>query len=93
MRNAEDLVLDGNAAAGVRSQIFVPDMTMARFTCARCGAEHPLGAARYYESAGGVLRCADCAGGLIRVISAPGRIFIELTGIRRLEIEMPTEVS
>jgi hypothetical protein len=93
MRDAEDLVLDGNAAAGVLSQIFVPDMTTARFTCAVCGAEHPLGAARYYESAGGVLRCTDCAAVLVRVISAPARVFIELTGIRRLEIEMPTDVS
>lgn len=93
MRNVEELVLDGNAAAGVLSQIFVPEMTTARFTCAGCGAIHPLGAARFYEAAGVVLRCTDCAGVLLRVVSAPGRSFIELTGIRRLEIALPADVS
>ena len=93
MREAEDLVLDGNAAAGSLSQIFVPEMTSARFTCAGCGAIRPLGAARMFDSAGAVLRCTDCAGVLLRIVSAPGRTFIELTGIRRLEIDMPSPIS
>lgn len=86
MRDAEELVLDGNAAGGVLAQIFLPDMTNVVSTCAGCGAEHPLGAARLYEGAGLVLRCADCAGVLLRVVVAPGRSFIELTGIRRLAV-------
>jgi Family of unknown function (DUF6510) len=89
MRDSEELVLDGNAAAGLLSRIFVPDMTTARFTCATCGAIHPLGAARFYESAGSVLRCTDCAAALARIVDAPGRMFMDLTGIRRLEIDMP----
>jgi hypothetical protein len=93
MRHVEDLVLDGNAAAGLLSQIFVPEMTTAQSTCAGCGAVRPLGAARLYEAAGMVLRCTDCSGVLLRVVSAPGRTFIELTGIRRLEIAMPTGAS
>jgi Family of unknown function (DUF6510) len=89
MKHAEELVLDGNAAAGLLSQIFVAEMTTARFTCAWCGASRPLGAARFYESAGAVLRCTDCSGVLLRVVMAPERAFIELTGIRRLEMGMP----
>jgi hypothetical protein len=89
MRSVEDLVLDGNAAAGLLSQIFVPEMTTAQFTCAGCGAVHPLGAARLFEAAGLVLRCTDCSGVLLRVVSAPGRAFIDLSGMRRLEITLP----
>jgi Family of unknown function (DUF6510) len=86
MRDLEELILDGNAAAGLLAQIFVPEMTSAVFTCAGCGAIHPLGAARLYHGAGNVLRCTDCSGVLLRVVSAGERAFIELTGIRRLEL-------
>jgi len=40
--------LDGNAAAGVLSEIFVPDLTAARATCAYCGAIRALGTLLVY---------------------------------------------
>ena len=86
MSTVEELVLDGNAAAGVLGQIFATEMTVARATCAGCGVEGALGAARLYRGAGGVLRCAGCGAVLLRVVSARGRTFVELTGIRCLEL-------
>ena len=36
-RAGEALRLDGNAAAGILSEVFVPDLTTAHATCAGCG--------------------------------------------------------
>ena len=93
MRDVEERVLDGNAAAGLLAQIFVPEMTTAVLTCIHCGGERPLGAARLYEAAGFVLRCSACSGVLMRVIDGEGRMFMELTGLRRLEFRMPPSSS
>ncbi len=82
MRTDAELVLDGNALAGALSQIFVPDTTGARLTCAACGRVRPLAEGRLDESAGKVLRCADCSAVLLRLVVAPGRVYLELTGIR-----------
>ena len=41
---ADALRLDGNAAAGILSELFIPDLTSARATCAGCGAVRPVGA-------------------------------------------------
>ena len=86
MRSVDELVLDGNAAAGVMAAIFAVDVTVAVSTCADCGSTRPLGAARLYAGAGYVLRCTDCGGALLRLVTAPGRSFLTMTGIRVLEI-------
>jgi Family of unknown function (DUF6510) len=86
MRSSDEMVLDGNAAAGLLSQIFVPDVTAAMARCAHCGANAPVGAVALHQGAGAVLRCRSCGGVLLRIVSAPGRWYIELTGIRCLEL-------
>jgi hypothetical protein len=86
MRSADEMMLDGNAAAGLLAQVFAADLTRAESTCAGCGSTHPLGAARLFNGAGYVLRCADCGCVLMRVVTAPGRAFVEMTGVRLLEI-------
>lgn len=88
MRAMEELILDGNAAAGLLAQIFVPDMTSALARCAHCQASAALGAVALYQGAGTVLRCRTCEGVLLRVVSAPDRTYIELTGIRCLELPL-----
>ena len=45
---ADALRLDGNAAAGILSELFVPDLTAARATCAGCGATRAVGALLVY---------------------------------------------
>jgi hypothetical protein len=86
MRSTDEMMLDGNAAAGELARIFSADMTRAESTCAGCGSTHALGAAHLFASAGYVLRCKDCGSVLMRLVKAPGRLFIELTGIRLLEV-------
>jgi uncharacterized protein DUF6510 len=36
-RASEPARLDGNVAAGILTEVFVPDLTTARATCANCG--------------------------------------------------------
>jgi hypothetical protein len=81
------MMLDGNAAGGELAQVFSAEMTRAESTCAGCGSTRALGAAHLFNSAGYVLRCADCGSVLLRLVRAPGRLFIEVTGIRLLEIQ------
>jgi hypothetical protein len=86
MRSVDEMVLDGNAAAGVLALIFAVDVTASISTCAGCGSTRALGAARLYSGPGYVLRCTDCGGALLRVVTAQGRTFVTMTGIRVLEI-------
>lgn len=90
MRPAEELVLDGNAVAGPLAEVFVADVTMARATCAGCGAIRPLATARCYRGAGEVLRCPACDAVLLRFVLAPGRLYLELTGMSCLELARPS---
>jgi len=86
MRPAEERVLDGNAVAGVLAQIFVPDSTRTRVTCSACTSVRDLAAARLYQGAGQVLRCPTCEAVLMRIVVAPGRTYLEVTGVRCLEL-------
>ncbi|HCU13020.1 MAG TPA: hypothetical protein DGB72_12925 [Gemmatimonadetes bacterium] len=40
--------VDGNAAAGILSEVFVPDLTAARAKCARCGVTRTIGTLMVY---------------------------------------------
>lgn len=80
------LRLDGNAAAGVLAEIFAVDMTSAVGTCDGCGAEDALGAVHVYRGAGLVLRCPHCDTALIRIVESESRAWIDLRGVRSLEV-------
>jgi hypothetical protein len=82
-----ELRLDGNAAAGILQEIFVHEMTMARTTCGGCGAiEHMGGLAVYMGGPGTVIRCPACDNVLMSIVHGGGRYWIELRGIRSLQI-------
>jgi hypothetical protein len=82
-----DLMLDGNALAGPLAEIFVGEMTMARATCAACGAVREVGSLRVFMAGPGtVARCPDCEAVLLRVVRAERRIWLEARGIASLEL-------
>jgi hypothetical protein len=83
-----DLRLDGNAAAGLLSEVFAAEMTTASGTCASCGATYALGAVQLYAQApGAVLRCPDCTAVLMCVVRFPdGGFMVDLTGLRRIRM-------
>jgi hypothetical protein len=79
----EALRLDGNAAAGILSEVFVPDLTTAQATCANCGTIRALGALLVYaHGMGTVMRCPDCDGVVLRVTRRRTRLWLDLTGAR-----------
>ncbi len=79
--------LDGNAAAGILQEIFPFDMTLVQATCTGCGATGALGAlATYMHGMGTVLRCPSCDTVLIRVAQIKERYFLDMQGVRVLQI-------
>ena len=83
-----ELRLDGNAAAGLLSEVFASEMTTATGTCASCGAANVLGSAHLYGHApGAVLRCPSCTAVLMCVVCFPdGGLVVDLSGLRRIRI-------
>jgi hypothetical protein len=88
--DAQELMLDGNAAAGTLEQIFTFEITTATGTCAFCGAVGDLGAARVYApEIGIVVRCPKCGNVLLRLANdGGGRYWLEMTGVRSLELRV-----
>ena len=81
-----ELMLDGNAIAGLLQEVFAAEMTTAIGTCAGCGAAGPVGAAHLYRGAGTVLRCPHCHNVLAKIVKNDSRVWIDLQGIRTLEV-------
>jgi uncharacterized Zn finger protein len=79
----DDLVLDGNAAAGALSEIYGDDMTTVLAECGSCGQVDHIGALLAYVHAPGiVLRCTACATVMIRIVQAPKRTYVDVRGKR-----------
>jgi uncharacterized protein DUF6510 len=82
-RVGEALRLDGNAAAGILSEVFVPDLTTARVTCANCGTIRALGALLVYaHGMGMVVRCPSCDAVVLRVARPRSQLWLDATGAR-----------
>jgi Family of unknown function (DUF6510) len=84
----QDLLLDGNAAAGILSEVFTVEMTTAIGTCAACGATNALGAVQLYAHApGAVLRCPNCTAMLMCMVRFPeGGMVVDLSGLQRIRM-------
>jgi hypothetical protein len=64
----DELMLDGNAIAGLLQEVFAVEMTTAIGTCGGCGTAGPVGAAHVYLGAGIVLRCPHCNNVLAKIV-------------------------
>jgi hypothetical protein len=79
--------LDGNAAAGILQEIFPFEMTLVQATCTACGTTNAIGAlAVYMHGMGTVVRCPVCDTALIRVVHAKDRYWLDMRGVRVLQI-------
>jgi hypothetical protein len=88
---ADALRLDGNAAAGILSEIFLPDLTSARATCAGCGAGRPVGALlAYAHGMGIVVRCPACDCVVLRAARTPTRIWLDMRGAASIAVGVTT---
>jgi uncharacterized protein DUF6510 len=77
--------LDGNAAAGELSKIFVMDVTAAEGQCAHCGATKRFAEARLYMQCPGVVaRCSVCEHVLLRLVTVRECVLLEVRGMTYL---------
>jgi hypothetical protein len=85
----DELRLDGNAAAGSLREIFSFKVTIAEYTCEGCGRTDRIGAAMVDEvrELGTIIRCPSCDNALVRLAHNRGRHWIDLRGIRYLQVE------
>ncbi|HEV7389014.1 MAG TPA: DUF6510 family protein [Gemmatimonadaceae bacterium] len=80
-RAVDSLRLDGNAAAGLLSEIFSPDVTVGRAKCAGCGTTRAIGALHVYSHGMGmVVRCPGCDGVVLRVARTPTHLWLDARG-------------
>jgi len=79
--------VDGNAAAGVLSEIFVPDLTAARAKCAGCGVTRTIGTLLVYaHGMGMVVRCPGCDRVMMRLARTPTHVWLDSTGAMSIVI-------
>jgi hypothetical protein len=89
----QEMKLDGNAIGGLLGEIFTMEMTVAESTCGGCGRVDAIGGVEVYINApGAVVRCPACGNILMRIVHGPGRYWIDLSGIRVLELKEPATV-
>ena len=80
--------VDGNALAGVFSEFFSFDATLARSRCASCGDVAAIARAHVYGGEQGrVLRCRQCGDVLMVVVARPDGIRVQLRGMSWLDVE------
>jgi Family of unknown function (DUF6510) len=90
-RVADARRVDGNAAGGMFSEIFVPDLTTARAKCAGCGAEGMIGSLPVYaHGMGTVVRCPKCDRVVLRVARTPQHVWLDATGATCIVISRGT---
>ena len=77
--------LDGNAAAGELSKIFVVDVTAAEGQCAHCGSTKRFAEARLYMQCPGVVaRCSVCEHVLLRLVTVRKCVLLDVRGMTYL---------
>ena len=83
-----ELVLDGNAVAGLLGEVFAVEATTMVARCKACGAEGAVATASVYmHGPGVVMRCPDCTAVVMRFARIRGRLVADLQGVGTLTIQ------
>jgi len=86
-----EMMLDGNAAAGVLQDIFALEMTASPTECAHCGNVGEIGTLLAFTQAPGtVLRCPVCENVMLRIVETPDAIYLDARGAAYLRLERRT---
>jgi hypothetical protein len=84
---SEDLMLDGNAAAGLLQDIFGTEMTASPTECAHCGRAGPIGALYAFgQWPRIVLRCPACENVVLRVVDTHDAFYVDARGAAYLRL-------
>lgn len=80
-RSLDSMRVDGNAAAGMLSEFFAPDLTAGKAKCAGCGKTRTIGTLHVYaHGMGMVVRCPGCDGVVLRVARTPTHFWLDARG-------------
>jgi Zn finger protein HypA/HybF involved in hydrogenase expression len=82
----DELMLDGNAIAGLLQEVFAVEMTTAIMACGDCGARDAVGAMQVFRGAGTVMLCPHCGNALVKIVSDDTRMWIDFRGVSTLEV-------
>src|ERR671919_1775393 len=86
--------LDGNAAAGLLTQVFCAEPSSAVIICAGCGATAAIGALPAYGlELGAIVRCPQCDTAVLRVGAAGAMLWLDLRGAVSLHVRIGDAVS
>ena len=86
--------LDGNAAAGVLTQVFRGEPSGALIVCAGCGETAPIGALMAYGlKLGAILRCPNCDTAVLRLGAAGATLWLDLRGAVSLRVRISDSAS
>ena len=92
--SVESTRLDGNAAAGLLSEIFATEPTVGVSTCAGCGATGLMGALLVYATGMGmVMRCPGCDAVVLRVARTGSQLWLDASGARCIAFTIPESVA
>ncbi len=76
-----EYMLDGNALAGLFTEIFGVEMTSAPMACAGCGTASEMGQLHSFTQAPGVvMRCPNCQNIVVRIVVTPHFVFLDARG-------------
>jgi Zn finger protein HypA/HybF involved in hydrogenase expression len=84
----DELMLDGNAVAGMLTEVFAVEMTTAIMTCGNCGASGAVGAMHVFRGAGIVMRCPNCDNAVAKIVNDGTRMWVNFDGMQALEITL-----
>jgi len=85
---AGDLMVDGNAAAGILAALFGSDVTVVPGRCDHCGHVHMIGELdTWMRAPGSVLRCPDCHGVVLRIVETADATYLDARGAAYLRFE------
>ncbi len=77
----QELMLDGNAVAGLFYELFSREMTTVPAECAHCGNRAEMGALHAFTQAPGiVLRCPACDGMIMRMVVTDDSVYLDVRG-------------
>ena len=82
-----ELMLDGNAVAGMFYELFSREMTTTPAECAHCGNKAEMGALHAYtQGPGVVLRCPGCQGIILRMVLTDDAVYLDARGAAYIRI-------
>lgn len=83
-----ELMLDGNAAAGLLRTVFGTEMTTSPAECATCGAVSEMGALlAFLHGRDFTLRCPSCENIVIRVAETRQGTYVDARGAAYIRID------